>query len=72
MLRSPEAQQSVECYFRNLAVWLAGKKFRWLEAEKRLDHASDEALEESLPADNSPAIIWDRPVDAGPMNLFNP
>src|SRR6266404_5296723 len=58
ILKSPEAQHSVKRYVRNLAVWLAGKKTIRAETEKdHLDRALDEALEESFPASDPPAIL---------------
>ena len=58
ILKSPEAQHSVKRYVRNLAVWLAGKKTIRAETKKdHLDRALDEALEESFPASDPPAIL---------------
>ena len=58
ILKSPEAQHSVKRYVRNLAVWLAGEKTIRAETKKdHLDRALDEALEESFPASDPPAIL---------------
>jgi len=55
LARSPEAQQSVRHYVKNLALWLAGR-FPLDVAAKARDSALDEALDESFPASDSPAI----------------
>lgn len=55
LARSPEAQHAIRQYVRNLALWLAGR----VPAENRnarLDRELDEALEESFPSCDSPAI----------------
>jgi hypothetical protein len=55
LAHSPAAQQSIRHYVRNLALWLAGR----LPADDRwedLDHKLDEALVESFPASDPPAI----------------
>ena len=58
MLTSAAARHSVQRYVRNLAVWLAGKKTIRAETKKEhLDRALDEALEESFPASDPPAIL---------------
>lgn len=57
MLHSAEAQRSVKRYVGNLATWLAGKKIRRTSEKDRLDRALDEALEESFPASDPPAIV---------------
>jgi hypothetical protein len=54
LARSPEAQRSVRRYARNLALWLAGRSPS--EGSERLDRALDEALEESFPASDPPAV----------------
>lgn len=55
LAHSPAAQQSIRRYVRNLAYWLAGRPPEEDRAE-HLDHALDEALEESFPASDPPAI----------------
>lgn len=55
LAHSSEAQQSVGHYIKNLALWLAGRLPAGVAAEAQ-DHALDEALEESFPASDSPAI----------------
>lgn len=51
---SPEAMQSVRQYVKNLALWLVNRP---LDAERaRLDAELDEALEESFPASDPPAV----------------
>ncbi|WP_342248854.1 hypothetical protein [Sphingomonas sp. OTU376] len=52
---SQEAQASVRNYVRNLALWLAGQ-LPIDERAQQLDRELDEALEESFPASDSPAI----------------
>lgn len=57
LAKSPEAQRSVRRYVRNLASWLAAAKGKTAESGKdRLDRALDEALEESFPASDPPAV----------------
>jgi hypothetical protein len=46
---APEARRSTERYVRNVAVWLAGEG-------DPLDRELDEALEESFPASDPPAV----------------
>lgn len=53
--RSPVAQQSIRHYVRNLTLWLAGRLPADSAAEAQ-DRALDEALNESFPASDSPAI----------------
>lgn len=53
--QSTEAQHSIRQYAHNLALWLAGRLPIETEAE-RLDRELDEALEESFPASDPPAI----------------
>jgi hypothetical protein len=55
LAESPEAQRSVRRYVRNLALWLAGRSPMETEHEE-LDRALDEALEESFPASEPPAV----------------
>jgi hypothetical protein len=51
---SLEAQRSIRQYVKNVALWLVGRQ---LEGPKRRqDAALDEALEESFPASDPPAI----------------
>lgn len=52
---SEEARASVRSYVRNLALWLAGQ-LPIDERARQLDRELDEALEESFPASDSPAI----------------
>ncbi len=55
LARSPEAQHSIRRYVRNLALWRAGRLP--IETERDvLDRELDEALEESFPANDPPAI----------------
>ncbi len=52
---SPEASRAVRQYVRNLAMWLVGMP---VDAEKsHLDARLDEALEETFPASDPPAVI---------------
>jgi hypothetical protein len=55
LAHSPEAQRSVRRYVRNLAFWLAGRD-PTEDLEDRLDRKLDEALAESFPASDPPAI----------------
>jgi hypothetical protein len=55
LARSPEAQRSVRRYVRNLALWLANRLHTAPDAAQR-DHDLDEALEESFPASDPPAV----------------
>lgn len=50
---SPDARESLRQYVRNLAVWLVGQP---VEAESVGEAELDEALGESFPASDSPAI----------------
>lgn len=52
---SPEAQQSVRHYMKNLALWLAGRHRSDSTAEAK-DRDLDEALDESFPASDPPAV----------------
>lgn len=52
---STEALSSVHTYVANLALWLAGRPVVEM-AEARRDRALDEALKESFPASDSPAV----------------
>jgi hypothetical protein len=53
----PEAQRPVRRDARKLASWLAAGKSKAAESRKaRLDRALDEALEESFPASDPPAV----------------
>lgn len=54
MMRSPEAQRACRRYARNLALWLAGRETE--TRKEHLDRALDEALEESFPASDPPAV----------------
>jgi len=54
LAHSPEAQRSVRHYARNLALWLA--KRSTTPAEDQRESALDEALDESFPASDPPAI----------------
>lgn len=54
LAHSSEAQHAIRQYVRNLALWLAGRPVE--DRAEHLDHALDEALEESFPASDPPAI----------------
>jgi hypothetical protein len=54
LAHSPEAQHAIRQYVRNIALWLAGRPVE--DRAEHLDHALDEALEESFPASDPPAI----------------
>jgi hypothetical protein len=56
LARSPEAQRSIRRYVRNLALWLAGLPVNQDRAAA-LDRKLDEALDESFPASDPPAIV---------------
>lgn len=51
---SPEARRAIRRYVRNVALWLAGRSTE--DRAERLDRELDEALEESFPASDPPAI----------------
>jgi hypothetical protein len=53
LARSPEARRAVRQYAKNLAQWLVGQP---LDAERRREAALDEAIEESFPASDPPAV----------------
>jgi hypothetical protein len=55
LAQSPEAQRAIRHYVRNLALWMAGRPFVEDRAT-HLDRALDEALEESFPASDPPAV----------------
>lgn len=56
MASTPEAFHATRTYVANLALWLAGRPVIDLAAA-RLDRELDEALEESFPASDPPAIF---------------
>jgi hypothetical protein len=57
VLRSAPAQRSIRRYATNLANWLAGRPVRPHETKKQhQDRALDEALKESFPASDPPAV----------------
>ncbi|MGF7147512.1 hypothetical protein FHS96_001121 [Sphingomonas zeicaulis] len=51
---SPDAQRAVRRYVHNLAQWLSGRPVE--DSRERLDRERDEALEDSFPASDPPAI----------------
>jgi hypothetical protein len=53
---SPEARASLHQYVKNLALWLAEKPLDADLAASRLEGELDEALEESFPASDPPAV----------------
>ncbi len=58
MAKNPQARRSTELYMRNLALWLAGRPVTadvGTEHE-RLNDELDEALDESFPASDPPAV----------------
>jgi hypothetical protein len=55
LAHSTEAQRSVRQYVRNIALWLAGR-LPVEDRHARLDRKLDEALDESFPASDSPAV----------------
>jgi hypothetical protein len=56
LANSPEAQRSIRKYVENLAVWLAQPSLGAKAERTRLDQELDEALDESFPASDPPAI----------------
>lgn len=54
LAHSPEARASIRAYVRNLALWLAGRQIE--DRPMRLAHELDEAIGESFPASDPPAI----------------
>ena len=54
MMRSPVAQRAIRRYVRNVALWLAGRETE--TRKEHLDRALDDALEESFPASDPPAV----------------
>jgi len=57
ILASKEAQHAIRRYAGNLANWLAGLPVAPRETRKQhQDRALDEALEESFPASDPPAV----------------
>ncbi|UIJ45526.1 hypothetical protein LZK98_00745 [Sphingomonas cannabina] len=57
LAQSPEAQRSIRRYVRNLTLWLAGRSTIDGDLEADRDGELDEALEESFPASDPPAIL---------------
>jgi hypothetical protein len=57
LAQSPAAQRSIRRYVRNLAIWLASTPREANQEKSRLDRALDEALEQSFPASDTPAIF---------------
>ena len=55
LAQSPEAQRSIHRYVRNVALWLAGRE-PFEDRKDHLDRQLDEALEESFPASDPPAV----------------
>jgi hypothetical protein len=55
LAQSPEAQRSIRRYVRNVALWLAGRE-PFEDRKDHLDRQLDEALEESFPASDPPAV----------------
>jgi hypothetical protein len=53
LARSPEARRSLQQYVKNLAQWLVERP---LDAERHREAALDEAIEESFPASDPPAV----------------
>ena len=53
---SPQAQAQVRAYAKNLALWLTGRRLDADVEAARLDAELDEALDESFPASDSPAV----------------
>jgi hypothetical protein len=62
LVASAEARRSVRRYFRNLALWLAGRSIdtdvqEHDDAAELLDEELDEALDESFPASDPPSVV---------------
>jgi hypothetical protein len=53
---SPQAQAQVRAYAKNLALWLSGRPLDADVEAARLDAELDEALDESFPASDPPAV----------------
>lgn len=56
LAQMPEARRAIRQYIRNLALWLAGRTPDEDRAQY-LDRMLDEALEETFPASDPPAIV---------------
>ena len=57
MSASPDALHAIHTYVANLALWLGGRPVEEL-ADARRNRALDEALEESFPASDPPAVSY--------------
>jgi len=55
LAQSLEAQRSIRRYVQNLALWLAGRE-RFEDGKGHLDQQLDEALDETFPASDPPAV----------------